>query len=208
MPLIPFPNVPNVPGVPALLRSLTVPTPGAVLNRVLGAIAADLFGQTVWGVFDANGDEVLNPDSFGGIDYQNGGRVSNAPQEEGAFSSYNKVANPYDCSLMLITSADKATRSAFLAKLEEMSAGVELFTVVTPERTYTNATLQNFNYKRNGQQGLTMIQAQLNFVQIRTSASSTVTPTQDPSGADIQSGGQVQLSEPSADEIALVEGAA
>lgn len=202
-PLIPFPNVPNVPGVPALLRSFTVPSAGAILNRVLGAAAAEVFGQNIWGIFDSKGTEVLVADSFLSIDYQNGARVSQAPQEEGSFASYNKVANPFDCTVMLTIGADKAARTAFLQKVEDMLASTDLFTVVTPERTYTNASLENSSYRRNSANGVTLITVTLNFVQIRSSATSTTTPTQDASGADIVSDGQVQIAEPTADEIAL-----
>ena len=205
MSLIPFPSVPNVPGVPALLRSATVPTKGQLFNGLLGSVAEYFFGKNIWGVYDDKGNLALEADSFLSLDYQNGSRISNAPQEKGTFSSYNKVANPYDCSVILAIGADKAARTKFLSKLEEIGDSTKLYTVVTPERTYTSATLESYTYKRESTNGVTLIKAQLNFVQIRNGALTTTTQTQDPSGAATESGGQIQPNEPTDDEIALAE---
>lgn len=194
MSLIPFPNVPNVPGVPAVFRSATVPTPGALLNMALGGIAEAMFGKVVWGVFDKDDNEALSPDSFLDIDYKNESRVSNYPMEAGAFAAYNKVGTPYDCRVKMAIGGDKDSRAAFLSKVESMVGSIDLFTVVTPEATYTNAALQNYSYRRESKNGATMLIVELWFIQVRLTGVaefSTPTPSQ-PSGADPVSGGQVQ----------------
>lgn len=194
MSLIPFPDVPNVPGVPALFRSLTVPTPGQLLNNLLGGVAEAIFGSVVWGVFDQSGKAALNPDSFLDIDYKQDMRVSNYPQEAGAFASYNKVGTPYDCRVRMAMGGDKASRTAFLAQLDTMLKAIDLFTVVTPEATYVNASLQNYNYRRETRNGATMLIVDLWFIEVRlTGVAAFSTPSQ-PSGADPVSDGQVQAS--------------
>lgn len=309
MPLIPFPNVPNVPGVPDILRSITVPTPGALLNMALGAAAEAVFGKVVWGIFEdvpavpavastdskelqtqldkvnadwavelkksddlqvrisseynqlaaakAAGDtanaeaiqiqidgdeanqsniinradakyrgpkealqkqiansyggtpgtpavpastkEALTPDSFISIDYKNNMRVSNYPQEEGAFASYNKVGTPYDCRVRMAIGGDKTTRTAFLAKCDVMLKSIDLYTVITPEAQYTNASLENYDYRRESRNGATLLIVDLAFIEVRITAtatfSSAVKPAE-PSGADPVSDGQVQAVEP------------
>lgn len=201
MSLIPYPSVPALPGVPALLRSATVPTKDQILKGGLSAISELLFGAESWGVFTQSGKRAIEADSFLSIEYQNGSRISNAPQEKGTFSSYNKVANPYDCSVILAMGADKAARTGFLKKLEELNDSVELFSIVTPERTYTNATLETFNYKREASNGVTLIKAQLNFVQIRNSAIATQTKPRDPSSYVPDSVGQLSPIEPTQEQI-------
>lgn len=196
MSLIPFPNVPNVPGVPVILRSITVPTAGQLLNMALGAAAEAVFGKVVWGVFDQSGKEALTPDSFLDIDYKNESRVANYPQEAGAFAAYNKVGTPYDCRVKMALGGDKASRTAFLAKVEAMLGSIDLFTVVTPEATYTNATLQNYSYRRESKNGASMLTVELWFIQVRLTGAATFSkpaPNQ-PSGADPVSDGQVQTS--------------
>ena len=200
--------MPNVPGVPALLRSATVPTKGQLLNGALGAVAEFLFGKNMWGVYDAKGNLAIDADSFLSIDYQNGSRISNAPQEKGTFASYNKVANPYDCSVVLAIGADKAARTKFLSRLEDIGNSVELYTVVTPERTYTNATLESYTYKREATNGVTLIKAQLNFVQIRNSAITTQTKPRDPSSYVPDSVGQLSPIEPTDEQIAIASDSA
>lgn len=206
MPLIPYPNVPNVPGVPVLLRSLTVPTPGALLNLAAAGALQSIFGAKVWGVFAADGKLALEPDSFVAIDYSNENVVSNYPMEAGAFSSYNKSANPYLCNIVMTIGADKAGRTSFLAKLEKLAAGLDLLSLVTPEATYINANLQGFNYKRTSQNGLSLITVDLRFVQIRLTAQSVSrnSNASDPSGRDADDLGQLQI-EPNDSQIDLAE---
>lgn len=208
MPLIPYPSVPNVPGVPVLLRSVTVPTPGALFNVALGGLAQSVFGGSTWGVLDAAGEPIVTPDSFVGVDYTNNCDISNYPMEAGAFSSYNKVANPYDCAVTMSIGADLAARTAFLAKLEKTLNSLDMLSVVTPEATYINANLRSFDYRRTASSGMSLITVTCRFVQIRQTAKSSVRNTADPSGMDAASGGQVQTSEPTDDQITLSEGIA
>lgn len=192
MSLIPYPNVPNVPGVPAILRSATVPTPNQILNAVLGRVAESIFGKVVWGVFDKSGNEALTPDSFLDIDYKQDMRVSQYPQEAGAFASYNKIGTPYDCKVRMAIGGDKTTRTAFLSRCDAMLKTIDLFTVVTPEATYLNASLQNYNYRRETKNGATMLTVDLWFLEVRLTGVATYSKPAQPSGADPVSNGQVQ----------------
>lgn len=208
MPAIPYPSVPNVPGVPVLARSLTVPTPGALLNVALGGLAQSVFGASTWAVLDSSGNPVVIPDSFVGVDYGNNSDVSNYPMEAGAFSSYNKVANPYDCAVTMTIGADLAARTAFLAKLEKTLDSLDMLSVVTPEATYINANLRSYDYRRSASSGMSLITVTCRFVQIRQTAKSTTRNTADASGMDAVSGGQVQTTEPTDAQVALAEGIA
>jgi hypothetical protein len=192
MSLIPFPNVPNVPGVPAILRNATIPSAGQLLNNVLGGVAEAIFGRVVWGVFDQSGRAALQPDSFLDIDYKQDMRVSQYPQEAGAFASYNKVGTPYDCRVRMAIGGDKTSRTAFLAQVDAMLQTIDLYTVVTPEATYTNAALQNYGYRRESRNGATMLTVELMFTQVRLTGVATFSLPAKPSGADPVSGGQVQ----------------
>ena len=193
MSLIPFPDVPNVPGVPMILRSITVPSLGQILGSALGGIAETIFGRTVWGIFDSNGNAALTPDTFLGIDYKNDTKVSNYPQEQGAFAAYNKVGTPYDCRVTMSIGADKAGRTAFLSQLDAMLKTIDLYTVITPEVTYKNASLQNYSYKREARNGVSMLTVDLDFIEVRITAIATFAPpTNQPSGASPVSDGQVQ----------------
>jgi hypothetical protein len=200
MPLIPFPDVPNLPGVPALARvsaSLQVSLPS--LTSILLPLTAQLndavLGQTVWGIFDQDGNQALFPDAFIGIDFRNDARVSNYPQEQGAFASYNKVQTPYDCRVRLAIGSDAASRTGFLDTLDAMLRGIDLYTVVSPEMSYPSATLQNYDYRRDSSNGVTMLTVDLDFIEVRVTATaneSEINTPQNPASADAVSDGQVQ----------------
>jgi hypothetical protein len=206
VPLIPFPNVPNVPGVPAIIRSANFPTPEIAEVGALGALT-DLLGFTapIWGVFDQDGNKVLNPDSFLSMDFKNSSRVSDYPQEQGAFASYNKVVTPYDVRVRMAIGADQASREAFLAQCDAMLKSIDLFNVVTPEATYLNATLENYDYRRETKNGATMLTVDLWFLEVRFTATAEFSSVQSVSGADAVSDGQVQASAVPAQQISVTE---
>jgi hypothetical protein len=217
MPFIEFPNVPNVAGVPAILRSATVPTPQALEVGALGAITSLLgFGPPVWGVFDLSGNQVLVPDSFLALDYKNDARVSDYPQEQGAFASYNKVQTPYDVRTRMTIGADLASRAAFLAQCDAMLKSTDTFNVVTPEVTYFNATVENFAYRRETKNGATLITVDLWFLEVRVSATAqfsaaasssplAANQVKAPNAADPISDGQVQAADPTAARAAALQ---
>lgn len=194
MPAIPFPDVPNAPGVPPVPRSITAPVAATPAQAKPSQALANMLGMAVWGIFDKNGSEVLKPDSFLGIQYRQDARVSNYPQEKGAFASYNKVQTPYDCIVRMAIGGDERSRSQFLATCEAMNNGTDLYSVVTPEVSYASATLQNYNYRRDSSGGATMLTVELSFVEIRLTASAvtTINQPQQPASTPAVSAGQVQ----------------
>lgn len=192
MPLITFPNVPQVPGVPAVLRGITIPTLPQILNIGLSGLASLIFGTPLWGIFNKDGDKVLNPDSFLGIRYRNGARISDFPVEAGSFGSYNKVQTPFDAAVQMAISADLATRRQFLVLLSAMIQTTDLYSVVTPEISYPSVNMVNYNYSRSDQQGATLLIVELQFEEVRQTAVTQYSQVQQPSGADPVNDGQVQ----------------
>jgi hypothetical protein len=191
MPLIPFPAVPNVPGVPALARQ-AVPSLGGLVNMAIAAAVQAVLGAAVWGVFDQSGKPALLPDSFLDIDAKGDSRVANYPVERGGFGSYNKVQFPYDCRLRMAIGADLVTRTAFLAQCEAMKQSLDRFTVITPEATFLNATLQTYSYRRDSRNGVTLIVVDLWFAEVREIIAAQSPQPKEAGGADPVSDGQVQ----------------
>lgn len=203
MPLIPFPDVPNVAGVPALARSAINPV--AILTNFALADAVGFVKNIispVWGVFDTSGNEVLFPDSFLGIEYKNGSRVSDYPVEKGAFASYNKVDTPWDVRVRMAVGTSIEARSAFLATVDSMLHSTNLFDIVTPETVLLTGTLDNVDYRRDSKNGVSLLTVELWFTEVReidAAQFSAADPnpiaadnTQSVSGASPVSDGQVQ----------------
>lgn len=192
MPLIEFPNVPQVPGVPAVLRGLTIPSLGELANLGLGAIAALVFGIPRWGLYDQDGQQVLLFDTFLGIRFRNGSRISSFPVEQGSFSSFNKVDTPFDAMLRFAHSGDMASRGDMLTKLEALKGSVDLFSVVTPEMVYPSANIVAYSYGRSSHTGPSQVIVELYVEEVRQTAVADFGETAEPDGASKQSNGQVQ----------------
>lgn len=195
MPLIQFPNIPNVPGVPLLLRSFTVPTVESLALSAASQLLGLVFGTAIWGIYDQGDLPALVPDSFLGIDFKNGSNIPTHPIEEGGFGTYNKVNTPYDCKIKMAISGDEFTRSQFLESCASMLNSIDFYSVVTPEKTYLNATLQNYSYRRESRNGgASMLIVDLWFLEVRSNTIQNPVVPADASAFDAVSGGQIQTS--------------
>lgn len=209
MPLIEFPNVPQVPGVPAVLRGLTLPSLSELANLGLGALAAYLFGIPRWGLYNQDGQRVVEFDTFLGVRFRDGSRISSFPVEQGAFSSFNKVDTPYDAELRFAHSGDMNSRGALLAQLAALKISLDLFSVVTPEIAYQTANVVGYSYERSSRTGPSQLIVSLYVEEVREIPRATAAQTAEPDGATERSNGQVQaipVPEPAAIDAVPLDG--
>lgn len=190
---IPLPDVPKVPGVPDLPRGIYVPPVGEIVGDLLDNAVGTLLGNNAWGIFDENGNDALDADSIIEIEYRNDSQVSNYIQEQGAFASYNKVDNPYEFSVSVAIARNLFNRSRFIRKIEDIRQSTNVYSVVTPEKTYLNATLQGITYRRDNTR-VSLIIVEMAFVEIRNTGivETAFSATQEPSGSDVVDDGIVQ----------------
>jgi hypothetical protein len=204
MSLIPFPNVPNLPGVPQVARAAN-----GVLNSalpVLGAAAAvgalwrALFTTVQWGIYkqvpppkpDPDGlttvtvqaklQPVVTPDSILDFGYHNEYDISDYPLEEGSFTNYNKVGQPFETSVRMAKGGSESDRRTFLDQLEQITASLDQYYILTPEKTYVNVNPYRIEMTRRGAGGAFYLsEVDLFFKEIRTSTpqyTNTATSTQ------------------------------
>lgn len=194
-----FPDVPNLPGVPALLRKASPITDGLgnlshlsnLVNQLLGGV------DEKWGVFDEDGNDLINADSFVSIEYRNGSRLLDYPVEDGSFESYNKVANPFDAAVTFAKGGTQDERQAFLTAIDALNDSLDLVSVVTPEVSYDSVNLERYDYRRVRENGSHLLLVTLYFREIRLSAEADgQNATQAPDGADATSNGQVSAASP------------
>ncbi len=126
-------------------------------------------GPGQWGIFAQSGQPLLAVDSVDSIEYARDYRVSDYPQEQGAFQSYNKVQTPFLAKVGFLIAA---TRTDFLNAIEAACASLQLVAVVTPEISYPSANLTHYGYRRDGQSGKTMIRVDVWCEEIRFSGGS------------------------------------
>jgi hypothetical protein len=169
VPLPPFPNVPNLPGVPQLARSLlfqALAPPALGFAAEPGVLWQATQAAPVWGVFDANNNLVINADSVQDFGWRQEYRVSNYQVQRGAFASYNKVALPFECSIVLTKGGSLSERNAFLAEIDAVAASLNLYKIITPEKTYLSCNVTRPELSRRGAANANYFDVELFFVQI------------------------------------------
>lgn len=176
-------SIPGLPGVPplstTLKRSLISTAPVALFDALIPVV------NQIWGVFDAQGNRVLKPDSFLGVRYRNGSHVSDYPVSPNSFSTYNKVQTPFEAVVSMACGGAQSQRSKFLQTVEKIANDINPYSIITPDETFKNATIERFDYERRRDNGANVVIVHLYFQQIRETASIQYTQTK--SGAAIQS---------------------
>jgi hypothetical protein len=206
-----YPNVPNVPGVPPLLRNPLSPPVSTALAVADAVLTLVNFFLNQWGLFYSGGTAqagapVLVPDSVEEFDYHNTWKVANYPLEMGAFESYDKVQTPYEVMIRMMVGGTVGERSAFIIDVESAASSLTLYDVVTPERTYLNATIERYEYDRKAHAGLGLLVIDLHLVEVRVNATAQFTNTQAPSGAATTNGGQATPATPTQAQSNAIQG--
>lgn len=175
-------SFPFLPGVPPLLTKYLP----AVVTLAAGPIANLLqINAPQWGVYDETGkQQVLTPDTFLGIEYINSHRISDYPMEKGSFASYNTVQDPFSARVKMAVGGTETDRSSFLKDVDALANSLDLYTLVTPEKTYTKVSIERYDYRRETNNGAGMLVVSIHFVEIRLAAlqysttATTVPPAQ------------------------------
>lgn len=188
---IPFapPTVPNVPGVPALFGVALPPVAlPALLTGDLLTISGFL-AQRQWGIYSAAGAPILTVDAVASVEYARDYHISDYPQEQGAFMSYNKVQVPYQGKVGFLVGLNRA---AFLAGIEAQVASLGLVTLVTPEKSYPNANLTHYGFRRVARNGQTLILVEVWCEEVRVTGQTQTSQAQATNGQTTGDNGQVQ----------------
>lgn len=220
MPLIPFPNVPRLPGVPQLPRSPSFPAsvpPQLGLAIAIGRLWQALFVTPQWGVYTSvtrptpgSGSTVGGTDTiteqrqviqcnFQDFGYSNEQTVSGFPVQAGSFANYNAVDNSFEVTLRLVKGGSEQERATFLSDCDYILHSLSRYTILTPERTYTNCKVTRVNVQRQGAGGAHFLQSvDVTFLEIREVAAQYTTyatltqDAQDPAAQPTTNGGLVQ----------------
>lgn len=177
IPKLPFPLVPDLPGVPLLARTANQ----AIINATTVINIARAFrtqapadvlfhaakAAPVWGVFDANGNRVIDADNVMSFDYRGEYSVSNFPVQNEAFASYNKVRHPFDTAIRMTKGKTQAERTTFLNQCQAVADSLDLFTILTPEKPYLGCNVTRMEMYRKEVKGAFFVEVELVFTQIQ-----------------------------------------
>lgn len=175
-------------GIPAL-NNINQVAAGVVLLAadVIGIL--NMLGPPQWGVY-LNGAPALLPDSILSVEIKADWRLSDYQQEPNAFATYNKVRTPYDARVTMTKGGSGI--SQFLLAVEAAAASLNLYDVVTPDRVYSSANITHYDYRRNNQNGVSLLSVDLWLEEVRVTGTAAAPITQDPSGAAPVNDGNVQ----------------
>ena len=184
-------GVPNLPGVPALI-SYADDVIGTILSGD-GIGVFDAFLTDQWGVF-LDGSPVVTADTVTSVSYRQEWAISDFPVENGSFNSYNKVQIPFDVRVRFTAGGSESNRAALLSSVASIADdSVNLYTVVTPEETYSSVTITHYEYSRTAVNGVGLLSVDVWCLNVNEqSAATTLSNTQSPSGASQNNGGTVQ----------------
>ncbi len=234
-PILPIPQFPNVPiaaGVPPVLRTElngvvsaingSISQANGALSRANSAIQAltgdspqAFAAQTTpqWGVFDANGNLAIDADTVFSFEYKKSYVTPDYNQEQGAYQTWNKVEMPGEPRIILVKSGTVTDRETFLAQVRAAQQSLNLYSVYTPEYTFSSVSINDYNIMaRTADSGATMIRVELLIKEVRVTAvqqfSSSSTTAAAPGttvtsqGASQVSDGTVQAQAPTAAQAA------
>jgi hypothetical protein len=122
----------------------------------------------------ASGIGSKQPDTIVSMDYKREYKISDAPQELGAFQSYNKVQRPAVIHLRMAKGGSAADRDAFLAWVEQQAAGTKLLAIQTPEQTYGGYNIQTYDYRKSSTDGAGIAVVDVEFIEVRETVVSTL----------------------------------
>ena len=198
-----MPLVPNVPGVPFL----TSYSPATSLILLAADLVTSLVGLIApqWGIF-LNGVPIIDADSVVSFEYKQEWTVSSFPLEQGAFQSYDKVNTPFDVRVRYATGGSDADRQAFLDSIDAVAGSLQLFDVVTPNAVYTSVNITHWDYRRTATNGVGLLVVDIWCIEVRVTATTQFSNTQQPSGADAKSSGIVQPKTPTPQESQELSG--
>ena len=176
-------------GIPALYQDFQV-TATSILSTI-SAISSIFKKRKVYAVVDKDGNSILEWDSCISFEYKNSYTISDAPQESGAFISYNKVASPFVITTRG-TSLASADRIKFIRQADKVLAGLELYSFITPENIYRNINLIAISHAKTASSGYAINAIDFVFHEVvLNDKTREETRTAEPSGATHKSTGQV-----------------
>ena len=120
-----------------------------------------------WNIIDENGQRVLTFDSFIKSSVNSESKVTQMPVEKGSFVDYNIVKTPLNMSVTLVKSGSSDELSEYVNTLLELVDSTKLVTVITPEKEYNNMKIVKVNFDRSTDNGVNIILAECNFLEIR-----------------------------------------
>lgn len=197
--------------IPSFLNGVTAPLTQLASDLIPDPLADSDIGQEggagsgpQWGIFDSDGNQVIEPDNVVSFDWSGAYRTIDYPIEEGNFETYNKVQQPFDPRIVMRKGGSVSDRQDFINTLNTIRGDLKLYSAVTPEISYDSVNITDVSYARRADAGATVIEATISLKQINVTASSAFTNTASPTSQDAFNSGTVDATTPTPTQAAAV----
>lgn len=142
--------------------------------------------------------------------------ISKSPQQQGNFSSYNKVFEPFTAAVRFVCDGSEtgsiaenllpgfargllgdgpdSVRRDFVATLAKLVRDTNLYFVATPERIYKHANITGYRIERKSERGVDLIVADVTLQEVRSTRTTGWVTVKRPQGAQTQNNGAVTAS--------------
>ena len=180
---------------------------------------ANAFATPQWGLFNQSGQPAfLLPEvgivaqvltaltggsgqSVGDLEFRAENRIATAPQEQGAFLSYNKVSTPFQGRVTYIISGSQSQRAQFIAQVQSAKDATPprtnaIFSLVMPEYSFPSCTVTHFDFRRTARNGVSMFAVDIWVEEVRITGLAAYSNTATPAGAAQTNSGTVQPTTP------------
>jgi hypothetical protein len=192
----------SIPGVPAVPPSVNLFA--QIVLLVADAINfLSAFGTSQWGIFQ-DGLSVVEADSVVSLGFKQDWAISTYATEQGGFQSYNRSTRPTALGCGFLRAARNPIAKHCWTALPQSLGTTELYDVVTPEQVYNNANIQQYSFQRSSQNGVGLIQVDVQLVEVRVTATADFTNPQSPNAAGRINDGIVQSSDASVGSASAV----
>lgn len=154
-------------GIPPLLSGINRVAGAVIQLSVISKIFKDFLfpEQETWGIF-VGGKPLIEFDGVQSMSYTATSTIPLHQIEKGSFSSYNKTYQPFTVPLTCIKTGSHEQVSQAIFKLDELVRGLQLVTVVTPERSYYNCSLTSFSYTRSADSGASILKFMITLTEV------------------------------------------
>lgn len=120
-----------------------------------------------WSIYDKDGAAAVPFDTFFAMTRKDEGKVTSHPTEPNGFFAYNKVDSPGTVGVVLGVTGNSETLGRTLEALEKLKSSTDLVSIVTPEKTLLDYTLESYDYQRSADSGVDRLLVSLSLVEIR-----------------------------------------
>lgn len=131
------------------------------LSEVVSLISND------WLIVDESGESVFYFDTFVSMSVKGDGEVVSEPVESGSFVTYNKTSEPLSIDISVGIGGTSEDLQGVITRLEDLQTGAEVFSIISPEKEYSNFTLESYSYDRKRNEGHSVLWIDLHAVEIR-----------------------------------------